>query len=302
MNLRWLLAVIVVVCASVPSVRAEDDSPPVNPEIPRDLHGLWWEPGDAGWAVAMFDHTSSMSSAILTYDRDGVSTWLSTPNLECYREAPPGVFDRCRGPLYRNTGTWFGEPAFRSADVVTKQVGDWSGIFLWALYAGVGPNEERALYPSYTVDDVSFLGSGQRPMFIQVIDPEGRFNWRDGSISGSWGKSDERGWSVGVWVQNKSLFATLLVHGPDKQPRWYVVIAKSSPYDDRLDPIFEGEVYETRGFPWGLGRYGSSSVRQVGSARLHFGAEKGDPASLDYSIDGIEVSKTISRMDPTASQ
>jgi len=174
MTLRSLLAAIVTVCAFVPTVQAEDDSPQVNPEIPRDLHGVWWEPGDEGWAILIFDHTAYLSSAILTYDSEGVSTWFSTPQLECYREAPPGVFDRCRGPLYRVRGTPFGS-AYRSSDYSTTPIGEWSGIFLWQLYAGVGPNLERSLYPSYEVDGIPFPGNGMRPMFIQRIDPEGQF-------------------------------------------------------------------------------------------------------------------------------
>jgi hypothetical protein len=62
------------------------------------------------------------------------------------------------------------------------------------------------------------------------------------------------------------------------------------------DFTFVGDVYETTGFAVGeLARQGSKSVRRVGSASIHFDAVPVVNATLRYSIDGIEVSKTITR-------
>jgi hypothetical protein len=35
----------------------------------------------------------------------------------------------------------------------------------------------------------------------------------------------------------------------------------------------------------------------VGSASVHFGISRDDPAQLRYSIDGVQVSKTVTRPD-----
>lgn len=293
MNRRWILTLVAALGLSVPAW-AQEQQP--NPQIPRDLHGIWFDPGDDGWAAAMFDHDDAMSSVVLTYDDAGVPAWFTAPRLECYRDLPPWVVDYCFGPLYRVTGTWFGASSFRASDVTVKQVGVWDGSFRYPLFGGTGPDQRRVLYLTYSVDGEEKLGNGQKPMRVQQIDPRGNYEWVDARYSGLWGVPSERGWGAGIFVQNDNLYATLFVHGPDRQPRWYVIVAEASPYDDRPDRIFEGEVYETRGFAKGTyRRAGSQSVRKVGTASLHFDAEPFKNATLDYSIDGVEVSKTISR-------
>jgi hypothetical protein len=280
-----------MVALSVPSAWAER-----NPEFPRDLHGLWWDPLDSGWATAVFDHATAMSSALLVYDPDGRPTWAVSPKLDCYRDQPPFILVECSGKLYQVTGTWFGASAFRASDVTVREVGDWYGAFQTPLFGGVGPNLERRLDLLFNVDGWGISPHGQKPLKIQAIDPNGSFLWQDGTFTGLWGTPGENGWGVGIFVENNSLQATLFVHGPDKQPRWYVVFMKdTAQYETRPDRIFEGQVYETRGYPRGseLVLNGASSVRQVGGASLHFGEKTGDPATLRYSIDGVQVQKTI---------
>jgi len=291
MNKRWLVTLVAMLCAFVPRAHAQET------EFPRDLHGLWWEPSDPGWAIAMFDHQVAMSSAHLVYDTEGMPTWVVTPRLDCFRDQPPFLGITCGGALYRVTGSWFGASSFRAADVVIDQVGEWEGNFSVPLYGGNGPDLRRALSFSYSIDGQPFGANGLRSMQIQVIDPDGPLLWRDGRYSGLWSNPDEPGWGVGVFVQNNTLFATLLVHGPDRQPRWYVVSANAPEFDDRPDRIFEGLVYETRGYPRGSGLFGASELLLVGRASLHFGAEVNDPASLRYSINGVQVSRTIVRPD-----
>ena len=293
---RWLAAALTVLGASIPNAWAEDDSPFFNPELPRDLHGIWFDQGDDGWAAAMFDHRTAMSSVIMTYDVTGRNVWYTAPFLDCHRQMSPWINDRCDGPLYKVTGTPVGS-SWRPADVTVRQVGDWSGSFLYPLFGGTGPDQERTLYLSYTVDSADKRGSGQKPMRAQVIDGKDPLRWLDGRYSGLWSTLGENGWGVGINVQNKELYATLFVHGPDKQPRWYVIIAKdANPFVVVPDLTFVGDVYETTGFAVGeLARQGSKSVRRVGSATIHFDAEPVVNATLRYSIDGVEVSKNITR-------
>jgi hypothetical protein len=290
MDKRWLVTLIVALGVSAPSVWAQEQ----NPELPRDVHGLWWDPADPGWATAMFDHPSAMSSALLIYDHEGTSTWLFAPRLACYRDQPPWINFLCDGPMYRVTGPWFGS-TFRASEVEVEEVGVWSGSFQAPLFGGVGPDLRRSLFLANSIRGVIDREHGQNPMEIQRIDPNASFLWQDGRYSGLWGDPDESGWGIGIFVQNNALYATLLVHGRDRQPRWYVVVANASPYDLSPDRTFEGAVFETRGYPSDMRLAGLSHVRQVGLASLHFGAEPGDPASLSYSIDGVQVSMTIVR-------
>lgn len=289
MTKRWLLTLAVALCAHVPAVHAQEN------EFPRDLHGLWWDPGDPGWATAVFDHTTAMSSALLIYDERGRPTWVVSPRLDCQRMQPPFLNVMCDGPLYRVRAPWFGADTYRTSQVQVREVGTWEGSFMTPLFGGVGPDLRRYLEFNYTLDDTRVIGSGMKPLKIQAVDPDDPFLWRDGRYSGLWGHPDEPGWGVGIFVQNAVLNAVLLVHGTDNEPRWYVVLANASAYEDRPDRIFEGDVFETRGFLPGSGYAGATAIRRVGAASVHFAAVPGEPATISYSIDGVHVSKTIAR-------
>jgi hypothetical protein len=292
MKMHRLLTLAAVLGASVPSAWAQAL---VQPEIPRDLHGLWWQPADPGWATAIFDHETAMSSTLMLYDHEGKPTWYTAPRLSCYRDAPPWTHTYCDGPMYRVMGSWFGS-TFRSSEVTVRQVGEWNGSFLTPLFGGVGPNLERPLYLTYSIDGLTAISEGHKPLEVQPADPKGGdFLWQDGRYSGLWSTPGENGWGVGVFVQNRSLYATLFVHGTDRQPRWYPIVAKMGEFDERLDPVFQGDVYETRGQRFATGRSGSDSVRRVGGASLHFSETPGEPATLSYTIDGVQVNKTIVR-------
>lgn len=288
MKQHWIFTLVFVVAASVQSASAQP-----NTEFPRDLHGLWWQPTHPGWAVAVFEQETAMSSVVLTYDFEGKATWLIAPRLDCFRVMSPWLNDICDGPLYRVTGSWFGASSFRQSDVTVRQVGEWYGSFLFPLFGGIGPNVERMAFVTYSVDGLTFQGAGNQPMAVQVVDPSAPFLWRDGRYSGNWWTPHESGWGVGFHVQNNYLQATLFVHGPDGQPRWYVVLASASPFDEGQGPTFVGDVYETRGQPNNRASGDPFQVRRVGSASIQFGETVEDTARLNYSIDNIHVSKAI---------
>jgi hypothetical protein len=268
-----------------------------NQEFPRDVHGLWWQPSDPGWGVTMFDHEAAMSSALLVYDYEGKPTWFFTPRLGCYRETSRDILVGCSGAMYRVTGPWFGESTFRPDQVRAEVAGEWSGTFATPLFAGVGPNPHRTLFILYSIDGRTFLPAGDMPMFVQTIDPEAPWFYLNTPQSGLWGVPAESGWGIGLFQQGKRLVATLFVHDRDGEPRWYVVNARVPDSDFSAAPLFfEGEVYETRGHYWAFRTVEQYQARQVGRASVRFGAAVADGAQLRYSIDGVEVSKTIYRM------
>lgn len=291
MKMRWFVS-----CVIAFGVFAQGALAQRNPEFPRDFHGLWWQPTDPGWASAVFDHQTAMSSALLIYDYDGSPTWLFTPRLDCYREAPPWLTYDCRGAMYRVTGPWFGESNFRPELVRAEVVGEWSGVFATPLVGGVGPDGRRTLDLLYVINGTTVRPAGNQPMEVQTIDGDAPWLYLHTSQSGLWGNPNESGWGVGLFQQGNKLVATLFIHGRDGQPRWYVVNAKAPDYNLTPDRLFEGEVFETRGHPWGRVSVEPFQARQVGRASLRFGATAQDGALLRYSIDGVQVSKTIFRV------
>ena len=294
MKSNWLFVLAVVLGIPAQSVWAQTNE--IDPEFPRDLHGLWWQPADPGWATAVFNHRVAMSSVLLLYDGEGRPTWLASPRLDCTRDMPPWLNVRCNGPMYRVQGSWFGAPSFESSDRTVTEVGHWAGHFLLPLFGGIGPTPRRNLFLGYSLDGEERLGDGMQPMVVQTIDPKSTLDYMDGRYSGLWWNPDESGWGVGLFQQGERLVATLFIHGPDRTPRWYRANLSQAGFENGVDLFFEGDVYETRSHPSGQVSTETFTARLVGRASLQFGMDPGyDPATLNYSIDGIQVTKTIVR-------
>ena len=293
MKKHSILVLLVLFGLSARSLWAQTNE--IDPEFPRDLHGLWWQPADPGWATAVFNHRVAMSSVSLLYDGEGKPTWLVSPRLDCTRDMPPWLNVRCNGPTYRVMASWFGE-TFRPSENTVTEVGDWRGHFLLPLFGGIGPTPRRQLFLGYSLDGDDFLGDGMQPMQVQIVDPKVDYHYMDGRYSGLWWKADESGWGVGLFQQGDKLVATLFVHGRDRKPRWYVVNMSQAGYETGDDRLFEGDVYETRGHPSGQVSNETFTARVVGRASIQFGMDPGyDSAQLRYSVDGVQVNKTIVR-------
>ena len=106
--------------------------------------------------------------------------------------------------------------------------------------------------------------------------------------TGLWIKPDESGWGVSVYHQGDTLFASLFVYGPDRQPKWYTA--------SNLSPgpfVFTGLLVEASG-PWFGGPWDSDDVgrRTVGAMTFTL-TETG--ATISYSVDGTQVTKPVVR-------
>jgi hypothetical protein len=104
-----------------------------------------------------------------------------------------------------------------------------------------------------------------------------------------WGGQAEHGWGVNFIEQGTTIFATLFVYGTDSTPRWYVATMQGS------GSSFSGPMYSTTGPYFGAGAFNgdSTQVTQVGSMSVNFSS--GYNGSLSYSVNGVNVSKQISR-------
>ena len=299
MKMNWIVALGFACGALAQGASAQDlDHPEVNPEFQRDLYGHWWQAADPGWATMVFYHDYAMSSALLVYDFDGVPTWYFSPRLECTRETSQWLNSDCRGPMYRVTGPWFGDSTYRSDQVRADPVGEWSGVWGPPLFAGVGPDLRRSLFLTYSINSVTVLPNGDKPMSVQVVDPDLPVLWFDTSQSGLWANPNEPGWGVGLFQQGNRLSVTLLVHGRDRQPRWYTGNLKAPDLSLGQDRLFEGELYETRGHPPNVITVENYffTARTAGSASVLFNTTADGGATLNYTLDGVRVSKTVYRV------
>jgi len=113
-------------------------------------------------------------------------------------------------------------------------------------------------------------------------------------LSDLWWNPNENGWGATITHQQEIIFMNIYVYGPDGKARWYSASAMASQGGANAY-VFTGALFETNG-PF----YGSAFnpanvfVRQVGSATLTF--VTADLGSLSYSVDGVAVSKTITRL------
>lgn len=123
------------------------------------------------------------------------------------------------------------------------------------------------------------------PLPVQALNTFGT------DMSDLWYNPDESGWGVNLAHQQDIIFMTLFVYGPDGRVRWYV--ADALQYSDFLSEQFSGPLYETSG-PYFSGAFNPAlvSARQVGTATVRFGITN---STLIYSVDGVQVSKSITR-------
>ena len=114
------------------------------------------------------------------------------------------------------------------------------------------------------------------------------------NFSDQWWTPSESGWGASVLQQRDVLFIDLFVYGSDGRPTWFTAAAFLQPATANGHLTFLGDLYMNAG-PW----YGSTfnpavvANRRVGT--LTFDADSSDSATLTYSVDGVLVTKSVTR-------
>ena len=115
-------------------------------------------------------------------------------------------------------------------------------------------------------------------------------------FSDLWWNPNESGWGVTVDHQQEVMFLTFFVYRADTSPYWVTAtLQKVGITGLATSPqVFTGDVFETRG-PTFSAPFNPAAVtnRKVGTAT--FTASSGTSATLQYSVDGTSVTKTIER-------
>jgi hypothetical protein len=106
-----------------------------------------------------------------------------------------------------------------------------------------------------------------------------------------WLVPTEPGWGLNVVNQGDTIFASLYVYGGDTLPRWYF----ASDLRGSGGNNFTGTLYRSQGSsfasPWNPAQF--TGGIPVGSMTLNFSTAT--TATLSYTVDGIAVTKNISR-------
>jgi hypothetical protein len=112
--------------------------------------------------------------------------------------------------------------------------------------------------------------------------------------SDMWWNSSESGWGVNVNQQKDVLFLTFFIYGADGKALW--LVAPNVPYVSGTEPNlqFTGPLYQTDGSWFGTTFSAANThARQVGT--VSFSTTGVATAAISYSVDGTNVSKTLSR-------
>ena len=115
-------------------------------------------------------------------------------------------------------------------------------------------------------------------------------------ITDLWWNENESGWGVNIIQQGNIAFATFFVYDSTGQPHWYVasdMLGAAAPPD--RPNVFTGRLFETTGPVFSAASFNPSSVtvREVG--RVTFELAPPNSGTLTYSVDGVSVSKRVTR-------
>jgi hypothetical protein len=109
-----------------------------------------------------------------------------------------------------------------------------------------------------------------------------------------WFNANEEGWGANVIQQNNILFVTLFLNNQATAPVWYVASSVQLTSSTATTATFTGPLYQTTA-PYFGGAFNEANVtnRQVGT--LTFNATGISAATLSYSVDGVNVTKSVTR-------
>lgn len=113
-------------------------------------------------------------------------------------------------------------------------------------------------------------------------------------MSDLWWNPNESGWGVTLTHQGEILFVTLYVYGPDGKATWFG--APNVPFTGNTaqGASFSGQLYQVNG-PFYAANFDPSTLtaRPVGNVTVT--ATSPSTATLQYTVDGVQISKTIER-------
>lgn len=115
-------------------------------------------------------------------------------------------------------------------------------------------------------------------------------------VTDLWWNENESGWGVNIIQQSNIAFATFFVYDTTGQPHWYVASDMvGGPAPAGSPNVFTGQLFETSGPVFSAASFNPSSVtvRAVGRATFEFTPP--NSGTLDYTVDGVPVTKRVTR-------
>ena len=107
-----------------------------------------------------------------------------------------------------------------------------------------------------------------------------------------WWIPSESGWGIQIVQEESTIFATMFVYGPNRQPTWYVALLNDPTYGDFT---WTGTLYATTG-PWfGAVPFDPTATTATPVGMMTFQGQQVNTATLTYTVNGVQVVKQIQR-------
>lgn len=255
------------------------DDVAITTEAPN-YTALWWNQAESGWGLNINHQGDILFATLFTYDSAGNPMWLVMSG-----GARQGTGESFTGDLYRTTG-----PAFNAQPFTPIGPSNISRVGTMSLsFSG----STGTL--TYGVNGVNVTKSIQKQSFgtrIATCQPTagtrtGLTNYQD-----LWFNSAESGWGVNLTQQDDTIFATLFTYDPNGQGVWLVMSGGAK----QSDGSYLGDLYRTTGPAFNAQPFtpiGPGNISRVGTMRFRF--SNGVTGTLDYTYNGVSVSKSIAR-------
>ncbi|HET7131434.1 MAG TPA: hypothetical protein VFJ95_04265, partial [Gammaproteobacteria bacterium] len=214
-------------------------------------------------------------ATLFSYDDDGSPMWLVMPRGE---KQPDGSYS---GPLYRTTGPAFNASPWR--EIAPVEVGTMRIQFLGSNTASL----------TYAVNGRSVTKSITRQEFRTIAECDWSHFDRsnDANVQDLWWNAAESGWGINLTQQEDVVFATLFTYAADGRGLWLVM--PDGAVDDQGN--VGGTLYRTRGPRFDASPWTPVQATAVGTMTLEF--ETGALGTLTYTLDGVSVTKRITRQE-----
>ena len=263
------------------SFRIDDLTLNGAPAAPAANHtALWWNASESGWGINVNHQGDIAFATIFTYSSAGTPMWLVMPAGA--RQEGAATF---LGTLYRTTG-----PAFNAVPFTPIGPGNITEVGAMTLDFNGG-----VATLGYTVNDTYVSKSIEKQVFgVGAANCQGTTGSRAGATNYQdlWWNPAESGWGINLTHQGNTIFATLFTYAANGQGLWLVLPAGVR----QGDGSFLGALYRTTGPAFNAVPFtplGPGNINEVGTMRLRF--QGGDSGTLEYSVDGVNVTKAITR-------
>jgi len=108
-----------------------------------------------------------------------------------------------------------------------------------------------------------------------------------------WWNSSENGWGIQFVQRGSTIFATMFVYDASGNPTFYVATMDGTKPNGVL--TFTGDLFTTHGSWFGTVPYNPANFGFAKVGTMTWQKQAGEPGTLTYSVNGVNVTKSLTR-------